>query len=289
MCAHNLGDDVPHGTIPILSMFGHLAGWAVLYSIGVTLVLAAILDREVDLWRLAYVTLCAHAGYLLDRVKFRDRDLDPADLMAEPDRHHYLRRHAAWIRWLMIIEWVAAIAVGAMISLALVGLVLLGVAAGIGYAGWKPGKVSRLKDIAGLKAVLVSGAVTGLATITVCRGELTALYDTPSMLWLILGIGMIVIGDAVLCDLDDESSDSAFRTRSLPVMLGGRWAALVGMAALVIGAVVLTLNHVGAGIVVFVCSIVLSAGLILGLTQHRRDWIDGRLFVIALISILIGI
>lgn len=288
MCAHNHGDDVPHGTTSILNKFGHLAGWAALYSIGVTLVLAAILDREVDVWSLAYVTLCAHAGYLLDRVKFRDRDLDPADLMAEPERHQYLRRHAAWIRWLMIIEWVAAIAVGAMISLVLVGLVLVGVAAGIGYAGWKPGKVSRLKDLAGLKAVLVSGAVTGLATFTVYRGELSVLYDTPSMLWVILGIAIIVFGDAVTCDLDDELSDDAFRTRSLPVMLGGRWAALVGMTALVLGAVVLTVNYASAGVLVFGCSIVLSAGLILGLTQHRRDWIDGRLIAIALISIQIG-
>jgi hypothetical protein len=283
MCAHN-HRDVPCGTIGLLSRFGHLAGWAVLYSIGVTVILAHLLEREVGGAGIVYVALCAHAGYLLDRVKFRDRDLDPADLMAEPGRHQYLRRHAAWIRSLMIIEWIAAMVTGAMISPFLGGLVLVGIAAGIGYAGWKPGKVSRLKDIAGLKAVLVSGAVTGLATATTFHGDLRPLAETPSLLWWIMGIGMIVFGDAVICDLDDEPSDDAFQTRSLPVLLGGRRAGIVGLSAMGLGSSVLLSDRSGLDIWLFCGMHVLTGTAILFAARKRRDWIDGRMLVVALIS-----
>ena len=288
MCAHK-SSYVPHGTIRFLQIFGHLAGWATLYSVGVALVLCTLVNLQYRVDMLIYVAICAHAGYLLDRVKLRDQQLDPADLMADPQRHHYLRRNLVWIRKLMILEWLIALIVGVTISPLLGGLVFVGVLAGFAYAGWKPGRISRLKDLSGLKAVPVSGAVVGLATAAVYRGDIESLFRESRIIAYLIGIGFIVFGDAVICDLDDQLSDKQFRTRSLPVMLGRTWATLVGISALILGSGVLLSSNACSGVLVFGSSIVLSAVLILILSKHRRDWIDGRLFVIALITALIGI
>ncbi len=295
MCAHK-GGHVPRGTIALLHRFGHLAGWAVLYSVAVYIALSEFLEHPIGILELSYVTLCAHAGYLLDRVKFRDRDLDPADLMADHDRHTYLRKHARIIRIIMALEWVAAGIVGTVISPMFGFLVIGGITAGYVYSGWRPAEAggrTRLKDVFGLKAILVSGAVVGLGVAPVVVGspEYPA-FDQFAM--KLFGMGLVVFGDAVICDLDDRTSDDAFGTKSVPVLLGIRRAGLVGMLVLVIGCGVLWYSAPGEttfAAVVFGGFVALSglgalaAGPWIG---GRRDWIDGRMMAASLLMIVVS-
>jgi 4-hydroxybenzoate polyprenyltransferase len=301
MCAHKTGH-VPRGTISVLKAFGHLAGWATLYSIGVTLTLAEILDRPIGLLGLLYVTLCAHGGYLLDRVKFRDRDLDPADLMADHDRHTYLRKHAPRIRVVMALDWIGALIVGVLISPALGILVLCGIGAGYVYSGWRPAEVggrTRLKDVIGLKAILVSGAVVGLGIAPVLAGiyesdRPLAYPEFGVLMMTIVGMGLIVFGDAVICDLDDRESDDLFGTMSVPVLFGVRRAGVIGMLVLVIGSGVLWYSATGSSRIaalVFGGFVVLSGlgVLVFGpWIGGRRDWIDGRMMVACLLLMTIS-
>ncbi|MBL4809782.1 MAG: hypothetical protein JKY43_06965, partial [Phycisphaerales bacterium] len=242
---------------------------------------------------LVYVALCAHSGYLFDRVKFRDADLDPADLMADPIRHGFLRRWAKWLRILMVAEWIGAVAVGGVISPVLGVVVLGGVFAGYVYSGWRPGKGARLKDLAGLKAGLVASAVVGLGIAAVLGAEIG--WDDGMVLpeigvwpWMMLGgVWLIVCGDAVVCDLDDRASDGVHSTRSLPVMIGMRRAGIVAAGFLVFGGLLVAISGDGPDRmrVVFAGMIVVSGIGIMRL-RKRRDWIDGRMLVVVLVVVL---
>ena len=309
MCAHKNGH-VPRGTIApnnpapnqplvirVVAIFGHLAGWAVLYSLGIAIMLGELLNDPITPPALIYVALCAHSGYLLDRIKFRDADLDPADLMADPLRHAYLRNHARLLRIVMWIEWALAIGVGFQITPLLGAFVLSGIAAGYLYSGWKPGKVARLKDVAGLKAVMVSCAVLGLCAAAVLGERILeegphVWPDAMVIVCTLVGMGLVVFGDAVICDLDDRVSDGRFNTKSLPVMVGSRIAGFVGGGILLLGGMVIVVGGISHDDlqlrIVFTAILVISG---LGILRWgsawggRRDWIDGRMLVIALCTL----
>lgn len=310
MCAHKDGDDVPHGTFVlnpppmILKIAGHMALWAVLYALGVALILAELLGQHLDWLSMLYVTLCAHAGYLFDRIKFRDADLDPADLLADPDRHLYLRAHTRGLRILMVLEWAMAMSIGWAITPGLGLLVFGGVLAGYLYSGWTPTTRSRLKDVHGLKAWLVSGAVVGLAIATVIgqAGGLDGGIDIAFIEqiiqehggWSVAGMLLIVCGDAVICDLDDSASDEEYRTRSLPVILGDRNAGLAAVVLLLTGGAAMVGAGIGSGslemrLVFSAMTILSGVGILRGgpMIGGRRDWIDGRMLAVVLTTVLI--
>lgn len=278
-----------------------------MYAIGVALILGELLGYPLELKAIVYVTLCSHAGYLFDRIKFRDADLDPADLLADPARHRFLRSRARWLRMLMSVEWIGAVVLGWMIAPVLGGLVFGGVLAGYVYSGWSPSDRSRLKDVSGLKAWLVSGAVVGLAFAVVLAeaGVLADVQKVGSAMsghrwWCVFGMLLIVCGDAVICDLDDSVSDRVYRTRSLPVMIGDRWSGLFAIGLLIAGAglILAGLSDVHDGLggssfrigLVFTSMCVVSGVLILKngpMIGGRRDWIDGRMLVVALSTLFI--
>ncbi len=303
MCAHKDGGNVPRGTIGTLNLWlgiaGHLALWAAMYAAGVAIILGAFLGRPVGGLGILYVVLCAHSGYIFDRVKFRDADLDPADLMADPGRHVFLRRSAKWLRVLMIAEWIGAAAVGVVVSPVLGGVVLGGVIAGYVYSGWRPGKGKRLKDLAGLKALLVACAVVGLGLAAVVGPEIgwnvgALLKLVGELPWVVLGgVWLIVCGDAVVCDLDDLTSDGVFSTRSFPVLMGARRAGVVAAGLLVVGGMMVAFGRGGGGEgfdvsrVMFSGMIALSGVGIMRL-EKRRDWIDGRMLLVVLIVSILG-
>ncbi len=320
MRAHKSSDDVPHGTIPTappnlpdpitktLKTAGHLAVWAVMYAIGVAVILGELLGYPLEWKAILYVTLCSHAGYVFDRIKFRDADLDPADLLADPGRHQFLRSHARWLRILMALEWIGAVVLGWMIAPMLGGLVLGGVLAGYAYSGWSPSDRSRLKDVSGLKAWLVSGAVVGLGFAVVLAdahvfGDVQNLRSALSghRWWCVVGMLLIVCGDAVVCDLDDSTSDRVYRTRSLPVMIGDRWSGLLAIGFMVAGSGLILAGvsgmDAGAGselagmVIVFTVMCVVSGVLILRsgpMIGGRRDWIDGRMLAVVVAAVVLA-
>ncbi len=315
MCAHKNGDDVPHGTIAAtqitpaknpLQIAGHLAIWASAYSVGVAIILGEFLNRPIGFLELAYVALCAHSGYLFDRIKFRDADLDPADLMADPRRHLFLRQFTKPLRILMVTEWIGAMAIGSLISPILGILVLGGIVAGYLYSGWRPVTNTtgghghgRLKDLPGLKAGLVGCSVVGLGLAAIFGAELPLggadfwdrwmklFGETP---WIIVvGVLVMVCGDAVICDLDDRESDGKYFTQSLPVMIGMRPAALVAAGLLVAGGLLVVVD---AGDEVRMRALfgamVAVSGIGIMRQQKRRDWIDGRMLIVVLSVMLAG-
>ncbi len=224
--------------------------------------------------------------------------------MALPTRHGYLRRRARWIRLVMWIEWIIAAALGTAHDPLLGALVVGGVIAGYVYSGWKPKEGehgrSRLKDLHGLKALLIACSVVGLGVAgSVGFGELgmiNALRLVPTLGWIsVAGVWCIVLGDAVVCDLDDVESDGTFLIQSLPVMIGKRAAGVIAGLMLALGGTMVVLSGYwegsGAGSVgdrMFFAATVALSGIGIMRLHHRRDWIDGRMLVLVQFTLWIA-
>ncbi len=277
----------------ITSTLGHLAIWPMFYALGAAIILGKFLEIPLSWPTLVYVGLCSHAGYLFDRIKFRNADMDPADRMAQPNRYEYLQKHAQWLRILISIEWVAALTIGFIIFPMLSLLVVGGIVVGFLYSGWKPGgRRARLKDIPGLKAGMVGAAVIGLGLAAVVASNHTSdasIVDTLLKLsWVnIAGLWLIVCGDAVICDMDDQASDRIYSTKSFPVLLGIQRSGILALGLLLAGSILLmTEHHPGQTQtrIAFTLAIIISGGGI-SLLQQRRDWIDSRMLGIVLLVI----
>jgi len=303
MRAYKSVDDVPQRTQNLfqrsLMIFGHGAGWAVMYALGIALALGMILEIRATGAGLVFVGLCSHAGYMFDRVKFRDADLDPADLQSDPRRHRFLRRWARPLRIVMYTEWIGAVIVGSVFSPVLGFSTFAGILAGYLYSGWKPGGRPRLKDVPGMKAGLVSAAIVGLGLLGILGYQtpgpesfVWALKDASSLSWMsVLGMWLIVFGDAVACDLDDSQSDALHLTKSFPVLIGNTPAGVIAVMLLVIGGGVVILGGLGDDDVqrrFLLSGLIAVSGALILRQHHRRDWIDGRMLVVVLVVLRIG-
>ncbi len=273
----------------MIRTLGHLALWPTLYTIGVLLLLGMLTSGEVPDWAaFCFVGFCAQGCYLLDRVKAADSRLDPADLIAQPQRYTFLHKHTVPVRVLVVVDLVLAIVAGMILNPLLVWIppaALVGVHL---YAGRSAGSSRpRPKDLPGLKAVFIAGAHLSLG-IAALIGERGIAIVEPSETSLIvaMAVGVIIFGDALLCDLDDQESDKLFRTQSIPVLIGrnGSWALAVGAHAAGLCMLMLGVGWTPA-IGIFAGGLLLSDALFTMLSK-QRDAVDARLLVLVLLLVL---
>lgn len=277
----------PSAPLPLAS---HLALYPALYTLGVYLLATTALGFALPSMETAgLLLLLAHTCYLLDRVKISDARLDPADAMALPDRAAFFARHARQLRvclWIeLLLATTLALAVnpwlGPLPSAAMLGVYLY---AGRGASPERP----RPKDLPALKSALIACAHIALVvTLLWSNGHPPgALAHAPAK-WVICSLWLIVCADAILCDLDDLPSDAAFRTRSLPVLIGlrGAWGVSVGM--LTLAGVLLSVSSADRPRAAAIGSGLLLTGLVSLRHKNRRDLIDARLPVVVLVGLLI--
>lgn len=267
---------------------GYLAIWPTGYALGVFVLLAWLLTRSLPpIDPVVYILLCAHSCYLLDRVKVADHRQDPADALALPNRAMLFARFAKPIRVLVLAELMGASLAGfllhpllAIIPLCALGFVHL-------YAGRQANANSpRLKDLPALKALFIASGHIALSSAVLWASD----HDLPMNLTLhdlfaILGLWSVIVGDAILCDIDDHDTDKLYSTQSLAVMFGSRVAWGVALGLITLGSVLVALNALplaGLG-----ATLIISTALTHKNTNHR-DLVDARLLVIVLFWIWIS-
>lgn len=262
---------------------GYLALWPSLYALGVFVLTSTLLDIDPpNIASIVYILLCAHSCYLLDRVKIADHRQDPADALALPERAMLFARFAKPIRGLIICELIAGSITGLMIQPALGLIPLIALAVVHLYAGRKATPCSpRLKDLPALKAFFVASGhlALSLAVIWANTHELFSnlgVFDSLA----IIGVWLIVAGDAVLCDIDDHDADMMYSTKSLAVLLGSRSAWWSALGMLILGTAMMALAHpmaltVGATLII--------TTLMTHKNTNHRDLVDVRLLLIVLI------
>jgi 4-hydroxybenzoate polyprenyltransferase len=249
---------------------------------------AGVWTSESVWWRVVAVAGLTAAGvYLLDRVKARDAWLDPADREAHPTRFEFLSGRSGWVRGLMVVLLVAAVVLG----WSLTGWVAAGVVAAVAgvwvYAGRPRAGRARVKDVLLLKNAFVAGGIAGFAGVMVV---IAACGGGPGAWWVWAGahagamvvacgtLAVRVFADAALCDLDDERSDRAHGTVTLPTVLGRRRAWLTAMTLRLISAAALWLSAGGqaAPRAWAVVTVVSTIGLWLYQPARLRDLVDAR-------------
>jgi 4-hydroxybenzoate polyprenyltransferase len=280
----------------------HLALWAGFYITGAVVFIAQLtgLDANVPLRTRgvvgAFAFCTAMAVYLLDRVKLRDRWLDPADAQAHPDRFAFLSRHAAYVRVLALSLLAVAGALGTLLRFWGAVIPILAVLGVLLYAGRPRQGRPRPKDIILLKNAYVAAGITGFAALVLMisfpPGDGAGALTTPvhraavPLLLACAFLGARVFADAVVCDLDDEDSDRRHGTGTLPTHLGRSRAWNIAMVTRLVSAAMLTVVPVfpwharlaWAGV-----TIVSSVALRVADPIRVRDWVDARLPVEAII------
>lgn len=269
----------------VLAM-GHLALWPTLYTLGVVILVHEMLGRLPNLWILLFAALLTHALYTLDRIKWTNTAWDPADYAADPARHTFLRTRARPVRRVMIAELAACVAIAAVVSPTMLAVELAGAAAVSLYAG-APARsgVRRAKDVSGAKAPMIAGAIT-LFALECARGttpilEFTRDLPKPG----VLGVLLIVLGDAVLCDLPDRHSDAEHGTKSVPVLVGPRTATVGAMLCLAAGTLAMIVDG-GTPLALeartSIGAMLVASAALAARAPHTRDWVDARLLPIVI-------
>jgi len=288
-----------------LAPFGDIALLPAAYVGAATWLFAMLSGLEVAPARLAAAVACAvltaWAIYLLDRVKWRDAWLDPADPEAHPNRHALLwpRRRAIRIGCVAALavagglgavlgdsgagvfgRWPAAIPAGAVVGAWI-------------YAGRPRRERPRPKDrllvkhaavgaaIAGLAAALGLAAAERAATPWAVLAAIAAIENTAVVsIAIALALALRVAADAIWCDLDDAASDRRFGTVSLPARLGPSAAWAMGLVLIALGGGLAALAAPdGRGAAWAIAAIAGGAWLAVRRPPRVRDLVELRLVV----------
>lgn len=237
----------PSGTSAIEAI-GHVGAWAGAYcaAAAVCFVQLAGLADAPSISLVVSVFLTATGAYALDRVKLSDAWIDPSDIASQPVRYAFLKAHARVVRFGALLAIAAAGLIGYSISAWAPAACVLAAVGVVAYAPKPKVGRPRVKDLPWLKNLYVAagisvfGALAGLAAREPRDGGagtpfmtlLSGLWRPNAILTLVLLMARVLV-DAALCDLDDESSDARFGTRTFATLLGSRtlWA-ISGLARL---------------------------------------------------------
>lgn len=241
------GEDEPRTTTrAALEAAGHLALWPGFYEAAWTGVIAALLGSAATwsaTWSAAAGTgLLTTTVFLVDRVKLRPADLDPADARADPARAAFIDRHRRTIRRAIFATGGASAVSLGMVHSPLALIVPLGVL-GVWLYGRRPGE-PRLKD----HRVLKSGAVAvGMTAVALAAVLLSDRGRAPALV-AVIGAGLLMAlhvgGDAILCDIEDAPSDAEAGTRTWANTLGERRTWILAIALKCLAGVALLVTAV---------------------------------------------
>ncbi len=285
----------PPRHLDLLAQMSHFAIWPTLYAIGVYVLLSKSLPGEhhIGLMPVLFIAICTHASYLLDRVKTSDSRLDEADAVALPRRAQSLSRHTQAIRRFIGLELLVASAIGLALHPILTVIPLISLIAIHGYAGRTadPDK-PRLKDLPACKPFFIATSHIALPVAVIWASphsadSLNTLTDqtlaTLSNAIIVMGVWFIVVGDAMLCDIDDLDTDRIFGTRSFAVLFGAQHAWLIAFVCVSAGSVLLGFAWAPSRWAAF--ALIASTLLTRNSTNHR-DFVDARLLPIALLTLI---
>lgn len=289
----------------VLRALGHIGFWAGLYVAG-----AFIFGAQVSgfatllppLPAMLAVLLMATAAYALDRVKLRDRWIDPADVMAQPERFAFLQPRARAVRALAFCMLLAGASLGSLYTPWAIAAAL---AVPIGVAAYAPlprngSKRPRLKDRLWLKNAYVAAGITAFAALatvaTTAPGSSpsemleTARAKGAAVAWASILLFLRTVIDAALCDIDDEPTDRQFGTSTLATTLGARrlwtWAAFA-RAGLTIATLLAMPCPWPARVAWAIATGAGTVALRLRPPRRVRDWVDARFLLEGVVATLV--
>lgn len=296
--------------VTLFARAGHLAVWLGFYVTAAVVFVASSVGRSLDsleplIFPFAFLT--ASSVYLIDRVKLTNAQLDPADQQAHPDRFAYLTSHPRRTRLLASVLSVTALGIGSLIHPLVSLLVLLALAGVIAYATpsaklLKLAGKKRFKDLFLVKNFIVSFSITAFAAAAIvlsepgfgatqARGVL--LQEQAPLAFACIFASIVILADAILCDIDDVVPDRTFSTSTIPVRFGtaAAWLTAIGLNAVAFGmAATWPAESALKATRLRWAGLILATTLILAAWRpHRiRDLVDIRLGLVAIVMIYLS-
>lgn len=245
-----------------------------------------------------FIGLFATCIYAMDRVKWSDKWLDPADQMAKPERYAFLQPNARWIRAGSILVLILCLFMVTEVSIWLLIPGILAIAGGFLYApgpragGWRP------KDLLGIKNLCVALGIVGfvlLATLPVGpigQAAPDQLRQTVhERLWP-LGIAAIlllirVLSDALLCDIQDASADFHHGTLTVVHLLGPEHSLKLAMVIKILLCVLILVyspTFISVRVGWASAGIAGILWLIFKREQELKDWVDASFLLEAILA-----
>jgi hypothetical protein len=281
-------DSDAHPLQNLIDSAGHLGLWPGLYAIGAMCCFLELTGMghggERSINGVTAVGLTTIGIYLLDRVKFRRKWIDPADCFALPGRYRFLCDHQAACRYFAIAMLAGGVLFGEGVSLWAPVVVCAGAISALLYAAAPRGQFPRVKDMPLLKNLYTSGGLVGFVCVVsfAIGGRLGHHLATWRLHAAEVGAGLLlarVFLDAALCDVGDEEADRAFGTITAVNHFGAararQWATAVqifmAIGLLLVPAIPFA-ARAGWSIAWLVSSIVLPAVSI----EHLADFVDLR-------------
>jgi 4-hydroxybenzoate polyprenyltransferase len=293
------------GLLAAAAAIGHLAAWAGLYVAAAVVCCAQLIGMRIQPRIIAYAWATAVAAYLLDRLKLWPAWIDPADRIAHPARYAFLEDHSAVARILMAATWAASAALAWIIQPLLIAATISAATGVLVYAGrprHRSPDAPRVKDVFILKNLFVGAGIAGFALIVALLAQAPASGLWPSLVEQVRGqpmlLGLVgshllvrVFADAVLCDIDDEASDRAHATETLPTRIGGNAAWRIAMWLRLALAASLLAWPVGpwrARVAWAAVTALSTIALRVWRPRRVRDVVDGRFAIEAALVVLSG-
>jgi 4-hydroxybenzoate polyprenyltransferase len=278
----------------MLEALGDLALLPAIYVAAATALFAALTEATISPAAIAFAALVAWPVYLLDRVKWRDAWLDPADAAAHPRRQALLHPRRVAIRAISLamlggaslIAWRLAPSPRSALSTFAIGLPMLAAIGAWVYAGRPRRQAPRPKDLLPLKSPAVGVAIAAFSCMVTLAfdprlASIEAARDfvaQPPSLFALGAIALRVTGDAIWCDLDDAASDRRHRTASVPATCGVAAGWWIGGLLCVTGASLALAGRPDAlGVTAASAAAIGTMALFLGRPTPARDLAELRL------------
>ena len=250
------------------------------YGLGGLVLLSMLLGLPISIWSMVAAFSMAWFVYLLHRFRMAHRHS-----VASADRFRPLRDHARLVGLVLWVVGLLAVCAALMTSLWL-PLLLLASVAGMLVYGWGADG-GRPRDMLVVKNACVGVSMTCFWVLLVIASG-TASFEPSASFWLVvIAMSVIVLADAMYCDLVDMDLDARTLSRTAPVQWGAtstRWTADV---LVVFASMLLVLSGTTSGersTIWFVIPLLLlgSQGVLrLVRTRWIRTVVDCRLLLLA--------
>lgn len=257
-----------------LLMAASAAGWVI------------VAQRQLALPRdgvpIAIAALLAVAFYTRDRLDEQEQAGDAATM---PVRTAWMQRHRRALR-----GWASGCALLALGLIAMRPAMIPPLLAGLAFAltytvRWIPWRGRRLawKQLPAMKMPYVAALWT---LLTIIAPATVAGQGRSAMTWLLAAaVCLLIMTQVLLNDLRDIEGDRAAGTASLPVLVGGRAARLLGLGAALIAAA-LALRLAAPALLV---TAAYSAALLVAYQRSRDAWWRPAIEVQGVVAALVAV
>ena len=218
-------------TVRPVDLLEALSFFSACYAVGGLVLVALLLDTSLTGWTLAAAFAITWFVYILHRRRMARRGA-----VATAGRSALLRKHDRLVVVLLWVSGMVAVGAGLMASIWLPLLLAASVVGMLVYGSGTDGR--RVRDMLVIKNACV-GVSMACFWMLLALTSREATVDTLSFWSIAVAAVILVLADAMYCDLGDTAIDARTRSRTAPIEWGGTSARLTADVLVIFAAMLL--------------------------------------------------